>query len=378
VTVPLQVLLVEDSADDAALLARAFARSGWAPTCERVETEAALRTALGRSTFDVAVSDWVLPSFSGMAALAIVQAQAPDVPVIICSGKIDEEMAVAALRAGAKDFVTKGNLARLAPAVTRELRETAARRERRRADEELQRFRSELTRARRLEEAGTVASQVAHDVRNLLTPLLLYPEQIRRQLDAEHPAQALCQRLSTGLGRLSDVIEDMLTMGRRGRLSTEPTNLNNVVLDALDGLRDPPPTLAVNLDLAPELPSVSGAPGQLGRALANLLTNAREAMHDRGVLSVRTAPAELAAPKGLLPAGLHAVVEVADTGCGIPADQLDRVFEPFFTTKGGGVRSGSGLGLAIVQAIVTDHGGTVAVTSQLGLGTRFTISIPAT
>jgi signal transduction histidine kinase len=70
-------------------------------------------------------------------------------------------------------------------------------------------------------------------------------------------------------------------------------------------------------------------------------------------------------------------VEVADTGCGIPADQLERVFEPFFTTKDGGARSGSGLGLAIVQAIVTDHGGEVAVTSQLGLGTRFTIAIPA-
>jgi signal transduction histidine kinase len=378
VTLPLEVLLVEDSADDAALLERALARGGWQPSCERVETEAALRATLRARTFDLVVSDWVLPSFSGMAALAVVQGEAPDVPVIICSGKIDEEMAVAALRAGAKDFVTKGNLARLAPAVTRELREAAARRERLRADGELRRLTAELARSRRLEEAGTVASQVAHDVRNLLTPLLLYPEQIRRQLDAEHPAQALCQRLSTGLGRLSDVIEDMLTMGRRGRLSVEPTNLNNVVLDALDGLREPPPTLAVNLDLCPELPSVSGAPGQLGRALANLFTNAREAMHDRGVLTVRTAPIELAAPRGLLPAGRHAIVEVADTGCGIPSDQLDRVFEPFFTTKGDGERSGSGLGLAIVLAIVTDHGGAVEVTSQLGLGTRFTISIPAT
>jgi signal transduction histidine kinase len=378
VTAPLHVLLVEDSGDDAALLERAFARAGWAPTCERVETEAALRAALGRRTFDVVVSDWVLPGFSGMAALAVVQAEAPDVPFIVCSGKIDEEMAVAALRAGAKDFVTKGNLARLAPAVTRELREAEARRERRRADEELHRVRSELIRARRLEEAGTVASQVAHDVRNLLTPLLLYPDQLRRQLDADHPAQVVCQRLSTGLGRLSDVIEDMLTMGRRGRLSLEPTNLNSVVLDALDGLRDPPPTLAMNLDLCPDLPFVSGAPGQLGRALANLLTNAREAMHDRGVLTVRTSPLELGAPRGLLAAGRHAVVEVADTGCGIPPERLDRVFEPFFTTKEGGASSGSGLGLAIVQAIVTDHGGAVAVTSQIGLGTRFTISIPAT
>ena len=376
-SVPLRVLLVEDCVEDAALLERALARAGWDPRCERVETEAALRAALSGSSFDLAVSDWVLPNFSGMAALAIVQAEAPDLPVIISSGKIDEEVAVAALRAGAKDFVTKGNLARLGPAIERELREVAARRERRRAVEELHRVTTELARSRRLEEAGTIASQVAHDVRNLLSPLLLYPDQIRRKLEPDHPAQPLCGRLSAGLVRLADVIEDLLTMGRRGQLGLEPTDLNAVVLEALDGLAAPPPTLQVDLDLAPHLPLIAGARGQLARALANLATNAREAMQDRGVLRVRTTPVELPAARGLLAAGSYAVVEVADTGSGIPSELLERVFEPFFTTKSGGARSGSGLGLAIVQAIVTDHGGNVAVSSAVGRGTTFTISIPA-
>ena len=376
-SVPLRVLLVEDCVEDAALLERALARAGWDPRCERVETEAALRAALSGSSFDLAVSDWVLPNFSGMAALAIVQAEAPDLPVIISSGKIDEEVAVAALRAGAKDFVTKGNLARLGPAVERELRDAGVRHERRRAVEELHRMTAELTRSRRLEEAGTIASQVAHDVRNLLSPLLLYPDQIRRKLEPDHPAQPLCGRLSAGLVRLADVIEDLLTMGRRGQLGLEPTDLNAVVLEALDGLAAPPPTLQVDLDLAPHLPLIAGARGQLARALANLATNAREAMQDRGVLRVRTTPVELPAARGLLAAGSYAVVEVADTGSGIPSELLERVFEPFFTTKSGGARSGSGLGLAIVQAIVTDHGGNVAVSSAVGRGTTFTISIPA-
>jgi signal transduction histidine kinase len=373
----LQVLLVEDCEDDAVLLERALARNGWEPTCERVESEPELRAALARRRFDLVVSDWVLPRFSGMMALAVAQELAPEVPFIVCSGKIDEEMAVAALRAGAKDFVTKGNLARLAPAVTRELREAEARRERLHSEGELLRVTAELARARRLEEAGTIASQVAHDVRNLLTPLVLYPQQIRRLLGPDHPALNVCDRLSTGLGRLADVIEDLLTMGRRGQLRHESTDLNAVILDALDGLRDPPPTLTVNLDLAHELPPVSGARGQLGRAVANLVTNAREAMHDRGVLTVRSRPLRLARPSGLLAAGCHAIVEVGDTGCGIPREQLQRVFEPFFTTKTGGARPGSGLGLAIVQAIATDHGGSVAVTSEVGSGTTFTISIPA-
>lgn len=374
---PLRVLLVEDSVEDAALLERALARAGWAPRCERVETEAALRATLRGGSFDLAVSDWVLPSFSGMAALAVVQAEAPDLPVIISSGKIDEDVAVAALRAGAKDFVTKGNLARLGPAIARELREAAARRERRRAAEDLHRLTAELARARRLEEAGMLASQFAHDVRNLLSPLLLYPEQIRRKLEPDHAAHPLCERLSTGLVRLANVFEDLLTMGRRGQLRLEPTDLNAVVHDALDGLSAPPPTLQVDLDLAPQLPSIVGARGQLARAVANLVTNAREAMHDRGVLRMRTTEVELPSSRGLLAAGRYAVVEVADTGPGIAPEQLERVFEPFFTTKDGGARSGSGLGLAIVQAIVTDHGGSVAVSSAVGRGTTFTISIRA-
>jgi signal transduction histidine kinase len=373
----LQVLLVEDCEDDAALLRRALARAGWEPTCERVEGEPELRAALAAGRFDLVVSDWVLPRFSGMAALAVVQELAPHVPFIVCSGKIDEEMAVAALRAGAKDFVTKGHLARLAPAVTRELREAEARRERLRAEGELRRVTAELARARRLEEAGTLASQVAHDVRNLLTPLFLYPQQIRRMLAPDHPALAVCDRLATGLVRLADVFEDLLAMGRRGQLPHEATDLNAVIRDALDGLRDPPATLTVNLELSGDLPAVSGAAGQLGRAVANLVSNAREAMHDHGVLTVRSRPLELPAPSGLLAAGRHAVVEVGDTGCGIPRENLQRVFEPFFTTKTGGARPGSGLGLAIVQAIATDHGGTVAVSSEVGRGTTFTISIPA-
>jgi signal transduction histidine kinase len=377
VSASLRVLLVEDCEDDAVLLERALVRAGLAPACERVDTEAALRAALRAGRFDLIVSDWVLPHFSGMGALAAAQAEAPDVPLIICSGQIDEEKAVAALRAGAKDFVTKGNLARLGPAVVRELQEAAARRERRRAVEELQRVTVELARSRRLEEAGTIASQVAHDLRNLLTPLLLYPDQVRRKLEPDHPALPICDRLTTGLGRLSAVIEDMLTMGRRGQLRVEPTDLNAVVREAVDGLREAPRTLRMELSLARELPAIAGAPGQLARAVTNLVVNARDAMHDRGVLSVRTSAMELATASGLLGAGRYAVVEVADTGCGIAADQLERIFQPFFTTKAGGARSGSGLGLSIVQAIVSDHGGSIAVRSEVGRGTTFTVRIPA-
>jgi signal transduction histidine kinase len=377
VSQPLRILLVEDSADDAALLLRALERTGWEPHPFRVDTEEGLRSALAAERFDVVISDWVLPSFSGMAALATVQGCAPELPVLICSGKIDEEMAVAALRAGAKDFVTKGNLARLGPAIERELREAEARREQRRAEQELEAMRAELARARRLEEAGMVASQLAHDLRNLLQPLVLNAELAHRRIDTGHPAREPSDRLIGGLHRLSSVIEDSLALGRRAQIRLVPTDVNIILMEAIDALREPPESLRVHIDLAHGLPRVTGAPGQLARAFTNLLTNAREAMNDRGTLTVRTTAVDHPSDQGQRCTIRCARVEVADTGCGIAPDHLHRIFQPFFTTKAGGSRSGSGLGLAIVQAIVNDHQGMVSVESQMGIGTRFTIVIPA-
>ena len=272
---PLRLLLVEDSDDDAALLVRALDRAGWEPQPVRVETEEELTGALAAGALDLVISDWVLPRFSGMAAVAAVRRCAPELPILICSGKIDEEMAVAALRAGAKDFVTKGNLARLGPAIERELEEAKHRREQRLAERELEALRAELGRARRLEEAGMVASQVAHDLRNLLAPLVLNAELVQRRLDPGHPAHEAGARLMSGLHRLSNVLEDSLALGRRAQVHLEPTDLNTVLLDAVDALREPPDSLRLELDLAPDLPPITGAPRQLGRAFTNLLTNAR-------------------------------------------------------------------------------------------------------
>jgi signal transduction histidine kinase len=373
---PLHVLLVEDSEDDALLLERALGRAGWAPTCERVETEPALRAALAARTFDVVVADWVLPQFSGMAALSVVRDGGYDLPFIVCSGKIDEEMAVSAMRAGAHDFVTKGNLARLGPAVERELREAAARRARRRTEAELEHARAELERSRRLEVAGIVAAQVAHDVGNVLSPLMLDAERVRRHLDRDPAVQRLVERMIRQVRGLSDLNQDLLTLGRRGRHRLEPTDLNAIVREALDGLGDRPPGLELAVALAPDLPRVAAAPGQLARVVSNLVGNARDAMRDAGVLAVRTLLADLREPAGALRAGRHAILEVEDTGSGIPPEQLERIFEPFYSTKKGGSGRGSGLGLAIVQAIVEDHQGAVQVTSEVGRGTKFSVLLP--
>ena len=133
--VALRVLLIEDSEDDAVLLVRHLRGAGYDVVSERVDTPAAMRAALERQAWDLLISDYNMPLFSGTAALALHQERGLDVPFIFVSGTIGEDVAVAAMRAGASDYVMKGKLQRLVPAIERELRDAATRRERRRAQE---------------------------------------------------------------------------------------------------------------------------------------------------------------------------------------------------------------------------------------------------
>ena len=143
----LQVLLIEDSENDALLLELELQRAGYEPSCCRVETPDAMNAALQRQHWDLVVADYVMPRFNGLAALALVKEQGLDLPFIVVSGHITDNTAVAAMKAGAHDYVMKNNLARLGPAVRRELREAEVRRERRRAEEQRRAAEEALRRA---------------------------------------------------------------------------------------------------------------------------------------------------------------------------------------------------------------------------------------
>ena len=134
---PLRVLLVEDSENDAALLEIALHRAGFNPQCQRVETAEDLAAALDRQDWDVVIADYVMPRFDGLSALAVVNERGLDRPFIIVSGHITDDTAVAAMKAGAHDYVMKDNLARLAPAVERELRDAEVRHARKQVEKKL-------------------------------------------------------------------------------------------------------------------------------------------------------------------------------------------------------------------------------------------------
>ena len=133
----LRVLIVEDSEDDALLIIRELKQGDYDPVFERVDTEKAMKAALTNQTWDIVISDHTMPQFDSLHALNVLQESSLDLPFIVVSGKIGEDVAVAAMKAGANDYVMKDNLARLSPAVGRELQEVEVRFERKRAEEAL-------------------------------------------------------------------------------------------------------------------------------------------------------------------------------------------------------------------------------------------------
>ncbi len=140
----LQILLVEDSEDDALLLLRELQRHGYEPVIERVETAGELEAAISSRNWDIIISDYVMPAFSGLDALRMIRDSGLDLPFIIVSGKIGEETAVDLMKAGAHDYILKGNLARLAPAIEREMQEAEVRRKRIEAEDTLRKLNDEL------------------------------------------------------------------------------------------------------------------------------------------------------------------------------------------------------------------------------------------
>lgn len=162
---PLRVLIIEDSENDAILLVRELKRGGYDVTYERIDTLEGMDAALGKVPWDIVISDYVLPKFSGLLALKYMQSRGIDLPFIMVSGKIAEEAAVEAMKAGAGDYITKGNLTRLVPAVARELRDALVRLERHLAEEKLHASEAKF---RRLIQANIIGIFVAELGGNIL------------------------------------------------------------------------------------------------------------------------------------------------------------------------------------------------------------------
>jgi two-component system cell cycle sensor histidine kinase/response regulator CckA len=372
----LRLLLVEDSQPDAELLLHELHAGGYEVILERVDTAEALRAALKAKLWDVVLSDYSLPGFSAPEALSIVQEANADLPFIIVSGTIGEDTAVNALKAGAADFLVKGRLARLLPAIERELKDAGLRRARLRERELLE---EQLRQSQKLEGIGRLAGGIAHDFNNLLTAIMGYTEMILDQIGPDKPISKDLEEIRAASERAVALTRQLLAFSRKQTLHLAPVDLNDVV----SGMRDMMQRLigeavTISLRLTPALAPILADRTQLEQVLMNLVVNARDAMPEGGTIMIDTGWADEIEVKAVThetaAAGSYARLRVMDTGAGMTAETQSRVFEPFFTTKP--VGEGTGLGLSTVYGVIQQLGGHLAVASQVGRGTTFTLYFP--
>jgi len=384
----LRLLLVEDCADDEFLLLRELRKGGYEVQHRRVDSLSALEEALKSQPWDLIISDFHLPGFSGLESLECFKASGQDCPFLLVSGTIGEEAAVSAMRAGAHDFLIKGNYSRLIPAIGRELKEAESRRARRQAEQsllhthrkletayrELRDAHEQMVRQERLKVLGEMAGGVAHDFNNALASIqglaetmLMYPE----TLEDTAQVQEFLEMIRTAAEDAANVVK---RLGEFYRDRTLPTEMERLELGALAAQvlqltqakwKALTRTRGIQVEVVSDFPEplyTLGHPAELRQALTNLIFNAVDAMPQGGQLTLRTRRA-----------GQVACLEVQDTGTGMDAATRDRCMEPFFSTKG---EAGTGLGLAMVYGIVRRHQAVMEIESTPGQGTTFRLCFP--
>jgi PAS domain S-box-containing protein len=242
---------------------------------------------------------------------------------------------------------------------------------------EHQQTREQLRQAQKMEAIGHLAGGVAHDFNNLLTVISGNCELAMMQLGEDNPARIELREIRTTSGRAANLTRQLLAFSRKQVIQPRLLNANDTLHDMDRMLRRIiGETIELGCELHPAAWTVRVDPAQLEQVIVNLAVNARDAMEKGGRLTIRTCNEtadDLDPGSGVSP-GDYLVIEISDTGCGMPPDVVEHIFEPFFTTKPEGV--GTGLGLATVYGIIHQSEGHVQVRSALGEGTTFRILLP--
>jgi signal transduction histidine kinase len=360
------VLIVEDSQDDTEIVIDELRASGYAVDYLRVDTEQQLRAALPQRAWQLVLCDIVLPQFDAWRALEVVHEWQVDIPFIVVSGSVSEETAILMMKAGAHDFVLKGNLARLPPAVDRELREAAVR-------AESSALREQLLLSDRLVQVGTLAASVAHEINNPLAYVMGNLEYALHELASpvwsSVPTKVI-EALSTaleGAQRIRATTDDLRVFARTDDRHPHAVNLKRVLESSIGMAATQIRYRARLIKELEDVPAIAANENHLGQVFLNLLVNAAQAIPegqtDEHEIRVR-----------LRSVDEHAEVEVSDTGSGIAPEVRKRLFQPFVTTKP--KHEGTGLGLSICRRIVRDYRGEISARANSERGTTFVVRLP--
>ena len=232
-----------------------------------------------------------------------------------------------------------------------------------------QRAQEEIMKSEKLAMIGRLAAGVAHEINNPLGSILLFSRLLLRKAPAEGLQRENLERITKEAERCQKIVQGLLEFAHKQEPKTEPLDINEVVQKSVSLLEKQAMFHNVNIvkDFQRDLPPVCADASQLQEVFVNILVNSAEAMNGEGTLTITTRA---------VPDDDRVEIRFADTGCGIPEEDLHRLFEPFFTTKD--VGNGTGLGLSISYGIIQRHGGTVEVASRVNEGSTFLITLPAT
>jgi two-component system cell cycle sensor histidine kinase/response regulator CckA len=493
---PLRFLHLEDNIPDSELVSEVIFQE-W-PHCriDRVQTHDEFVSALRGNSLDLILSDFTMPGFNGLSALALAGRHCPETPFIFLSGTIGEDAAVEALKNGATDYVIKDRMSRLVPVIRRALQSVHESKIRKETEHKLReqaelldkardaicvtdidgritysnhsaghlfgwaetdvkgqllsqllfklgctsqakaahqtlksadswtgelripgkegnqlvvesrwtlvrdaegriqsvliintditeqdKLEKQFLRAQRLESIGTLAGGIAHDLNNTLTPILIAVDMLRHEITDQRLVRLL-NVVDASAHHGASLIRQVLTFARGAGTEGErlPVQPSLIIRDVVELIRETlPRSISINSDEVANLHFVKGDPTQLSQVIMNLCVNARDAMPEGGQLVISAQNVVIdettAQSNPGAQSGPHVFITIADSGCGIPPDIIDRIFDPFFTTKNQG--KGTGLGLATVLGIVKAHGGFLQVKSKVGQGTEFLIYLPA-
>jgi signal transduction histidine kinase len=365
----LRVLVVEDVPADAEIEIAELRRNGFDVSADVVDNADRLRERLEKTHYDLILADYSLPSFRGMDTLEILREKNLSTPMILVTGALNSETAVECVKQGATDYVLKDHLARLATAVRRALEESRLRRERAKAQKQLADKVEELARSNcDLEQFAYVAS---HDLQEPLRMVAAYTQLLadRYKGKLDEAADRHIDYAVEGATRMQALLEDLLAFSRVGRngVSHGRVDVNAIIDEAVKNLAIALKERGVIVTRNP-LPTVSGDRFQLVQLFQNLIGNA---IKFRGKEPPRVT---ISAEKQ----GEDWVFSVADNGIGIAPEHTDFIFKIFQRLHTRSEYPGNGIGLAICKKIVEHHGGRIWVESELGRGSNFRFTFPAT
>jgi two-component system, cell cycle sensor histidine kinase and response regulator CckA len=369
------ILMVEDNPGDAQLL-QEYLSEGLQPGynithCERLGEALSF---LDKETCDVILLDLTLPDSRGLPTFLNLHGKANQIPIVILTGFDDESLASQAMQRGAQDYLPKNSID--GPQLARTIRYAIERKQ----WEETIRLREErMNRMQKMEAIGRLSGGIAHNFNNILTAIIGNCELLLPRVVVDPKALRYTEAIQRAAQRASSLTRELMAFCRKQPMHPQPVQLNDIIRDMeqlLHGVISKDIRFVFELD--PNAEPILADPVQIEQVVLNLVLNARDAMPHGGQIAIRTHSEQVdRAVEGLperIPTGSYVTLSVKDTGKGIDPAILPHIFEPFFTTKDDS--KGTGLGLATVYGIVKQNQGYIHASTEVDVGTAFTIYLP--